>query len=107
MRLLGGLFPFARSAFAGTDHVERTVRGDAVEPGAEAGPFVEFRKLPVGAQEGFLHHVFSVFLMSRHTIGETEQIAAVTFHEDAERSGIPGARLRDCHAIAQFHQAIH
>src|ERR1022692_3339559 len=36
-----------------------------------------------------------------------EKIAAVTLHQDAERAGVSGARLRDCHAIAQFHQAIH
>jgi hypothetical protein len=46
-------------------------------------------------------------LMARHTIGETEEIAAVTLHQDVEGAGVSGARLRDCHAIAQFHQAIH
>ena len=94
-------------ALAGADQIERAVGGDAEEPGAEAGSVVELGKLPVGAEEGLLHHIFGVLLMASHTIGETEEIAAVALHEDAKGAGIPGARLRDCHAIAQFHQAIH
>src|SRR5438094_10441886 len=45
-------------------HVHRTVRDDAIEPGAEIGARLEASELLVGAKETLLHHVFGILLVS-------------------------------------------
>ncbi len=90
---IGGLM--FRPPFARAHQVERAVRGDAVKPGAETGPLIEPRELPVGAEKAFLHHVFGVLLIASHTISQPEQRTAMALHQHSERVGIPGTRPGD------------
>ena len=67
------------------------------------GPTVEAREPPVGAQPGFLHHVFSILLVTSHTEAQTEKVAAVPLDEHTEGLLIPRAGPLHGGSVVQFH----
>ncbi len=81
--------------FTGADQIERTVYGDAIEPGAEARTLVEAGELLVRPQEAVLHDILRVLLIASHTICQPEQWTAVALHEHTKRVGIARPRLGD------------
>jgi GMP synthase (glutamine-hydrolysing) len=44
--------------------------------------------LLIGAEKGFLHHIFGILLIAGHTKGEPEHSSAVAFHKNSERIGV-------------------
>ncbi len=81
--------------FTGADQIERTVYGDAIEPGAEASTLVEAGELLVRPQEAVLHDILRVLLVASHTICQPEQRTAVALHEHPKRVGIARSRPGD------------
>ena len=55
------------------------------------------------AKEGFLHHVLRVLFVASHTKSETEDRAAVPFHEDTKGELIPFACLFGSRLIGPIH----
>jgi hypothetical protein len=84
--LLGG------SPTGRTKGVEASVGGDAVEPGAQRGPFLEPCEALPGAQQRVLQGVLGVLEGSEHPVAVHLQFSAVRFGQLLERLTVPGAR---------------
>ena len=93
------------AAIAGTNQIKRTVRADAVKPGAESGPAIESVKLFVRAQESFLDEVFGVLLIASHTESEAENGRAMPLYQDTKGMLIAFARLVGSGFVGPFHPA--
>ena len=55
------------------------------------------------AKERLLHHVLRVLFVASHTKGQTEDRAAMPFHEDTKGELIPFARLFGSRLIGPIH----
>ena len=89
-----------------TNQVQRAIRGNPVQPSAEAGAFIEFVKLPVGAQESFLHNIFGVRFVSSHTKSQAEQGSAVPLDEHTKGVRITRTCLFHHRLIGEFHPVV-
>src|SRR5687768_10278083 len=84
--------------------IEGAVDRNAVDPCAEVRTLLETVDLPVSAEEHLLHHVIGIMLISGHSIGHSEDGAAVTFHELAKRVGVATLGPADgCHVRRRLH----
>jgi hypothetical protein len=88
---------------AAADRVDGTVRGDAMDPRAEARSRLEPRQLPVRLQKGFLHHVLGILLVAHDSKCDAEDSPAVPLDERAERIPIAGPRLREDEVFSAVH----
>ena len=96
------------SAAAGTEQIERTVDGDAVQPGAEVRALLEVLELAVGAKERLLHHVVGIMFISGHAIRHSKCGPGVPLDQLPERIGVAGsgpARLRQGRSLSPSRKA--
>ena len=64
--------------------IQRTIRANPVEPGAERRPPIELIPLPPSLQESLLHQVFGFCFAPADPVSQSEQWPGVTFHQRLE-----------------------
>ena len=84
-------------------HVERDVRGDAVEPRARRGPALEPRQPAPRPQQRLLHRVLCVVQRPEHAVAVRQQLAVERLHEPAEGVLVAGAGGVDQSLLRQAH----
>jgi hypothetical protein len=78
-----------RATARGAKGVEASTRGDAVEPGAKRGAFLEVAEPPPGREQSLLERVFRVLARTEDAVAMHVKLAPIRVGELGERMPIP------------------
>jgi len=86
--------------------VYRVICGNAISPSAEVRARPKLAKVPVSAQKSFLNHFLGVVLVSRHAVGQPEELLAVALDQHAKSIALARERALNGDNIAFSGRAL-